>query len=756
MKRTFIASAITACIAGAAVDTLQAQELEEVIVTARQREESVQDIPVAVSAFTEKDFEKRGILGLAEIAQYTSGFNFEDFGGGFGTPVIRSTSQTRLTAIEANVATFWDGIYVPRAWAVNSGVSNLSRVEVVKGPQSARYGRNAFMGAINYVPKAPGDEFEAEISAGFGSDERKDYGFSVSGPLVEGVLRGRLSMNDSSFDGSWTNIHPLSFADLGSRGTKDNAGGWDNRSYVAALNITPTDAVAIDLAYYNFDLSDESRGAGQLVEFAGDTNCGNTNLFGGPRLFCGTLPSPPDRIAVDPRAYGRQAEIDIYKARLEFDINDTMSVSYLFGHIEGDVDIASISERSQINCGSSFPGTCQFQNTPLGGIDYDSHEFRFSAQPNDQITWSLGAFFSEGEDQTAFAIPGVPPLTTVQLVQAPVIQDVGTETDVSAIFGEFSYQFDDQWLLSVEARYSDEDKTQVNNASGQVFDGSFKNFTPRVSLEYQLNDNQLIYGSFAKGVKSGGFNPTAVDVNDRVFDEEQNWTYEIGSKNTLMDGRLVLNAAIFLIQWEDIQLNAADSAAVNPNAVNITLNLGDATTYGIELDAQAYLTENFSMNAAISITDATYDGGTIDNRFARIGPSFFPTPASCDDVLCPSNGDISGNDVERQAPVQISGGAEWSANIEQWNASYYIRGDVSYQDKQEGESMNLSQIEDRTLVNASAGLDFENWNVSLWARNLTDEKYTSNAFVVLLPFGNGYGHIYGERRTWGISASYRF
>ncbi|MEM9532614.1 MAG: TonB-dependent receptor [Pseudomonadota bacterium] len=757
-NRKLLTCAIASAIAVGGFNTVSAQTLEEIVVTARQREESVQDIPLAVSAFTAADFQKRGINGLDDVARFTSGFNFEDFGGGFGTPVIRSASQTRLTAIEQNVATFFDGLYVPRAWAINSGVTNLDRIEVVKGPQSARYGRNAFMGAINYIPKDVTDEFEAEITAQFGTDERMDYGFSASGTLIEDRLRGRVSFNDSEFDGSWNNLHPLAGIDLGNRGTQDNVGGWDNRSWSAKLDFTPTDNLSFDVSYYYFDLHDENRGNINIFENQGATNCGNSNIFGGPRLFCGTLPSPPEDIAVDPRAYGRQAEIDIFRVGFDYEISDALSLSYIFGNIDGDVDIASLSDANNVECGTGpfGPGLCGFQNTPLGGIDYDSHELRLRSDNGGALTWTVGAFFSEGDDQTAFAIPAVPALTTTPLVQAPVISDVGTETDVTAIFGDFSYRFNDDWLLSVEARYADEEKTQINNATGAVFQDSFKNFIPRISLEYQLDDNRLLYGSIANGLKSGGFNPTAVRESDRVFDEEENWTFELGSKNTLLDGDLVLNAAVFYIQWEDIQLNAADSGAVNPNAVNITLNLGDATMYGVEFDAAYRFTENFSMNTAISLVDATYDDGTIDNRFARVGPSFFPNPSSCDDVLCPSNGDISGNDVERQAPVQISLGGEWNSEIAAWNAGFFARADIAYQSEQEAESMNLSQIESRTIVNASAGLTFDNWDVRLWARNLTDERYTSNAFVVLLPFGNGYGTIYGERRTAGISASYRF
>ncbi|MEM1261268.1 MAG: TonB-dependent receptor [Pseudomonadota bacterium] len=759
----FIGSAMAAALALPAAPA-QAQDsgteretLDVIVVTARQREESIQDIPVAVTAFSEDDFDKRAILDLTDVARFTSGFNFEDFGGGFGTPVIRSASQTRLTAIEANVSTFFDGIYVPRAWAINSGVAALQRVEVVKGPQSARYGRNSFMGAINFVPKAPTAEFEAEVSATVGSDERIDYGGSISGPIVEDKLSGLLSFNRSDFDGSWENNHPNSGIDFGNRGTTGNAGGWDNESYSAALSFTPTDQLSIDVAYYNFDLSDENRGAGQVAEGLGATNCGNLNLFGTPRLFCGELPTPPDAIAVDPRAYGRQAEIDITKVKIAYDINDSMSVSYLYGLIEGDVDIASISEDNQITCGTLIPGECRWQSTPIGGIDYDSHEVRLSYDGDGNTLWTVGLFVSGGQDETAFAAFGVPPLGTDPVPQSPFISDIGTDTDVIALFGEYSVQLNDEFRLSIEGRYSEEEKTQVNNATGQGFVGNFDNFTPRVSLEYAYADNRMIYGSFANGIKAGGFNPTAVLEADQVFDEETNWTFELGSKNTFMDGRLVVNATAFYIQWEDIQLNAADSAATIPNAVNITLNLGDATSYGLELDGSMRFTDNLSGNFALSFTDATYDDGTIDNRFARVGPVFFPTPAACDDVICPSNGDISGNEVERQAPVQIAAGLEWNNTIAAWNdVGFFARGDVAYQSEQEAESMNLSQIEARTIVNATAGFESDNWRVWLWSRNLTDERYTSNAFVVLIPFGNGYGNVFGERRTFGLSGTYNF
>lgn len=734
--------------------------LEEIIVTARQREESIQDIPISVSAFTGEDFDKRAMRGLEDVARFTAGLSFEDFGGGFATPVIRGASQTRLTAIEQNVSVFFDGVYVPRGWAINPGVANLSRIEVVKGPQSARYGRNAFMGAINYVPKGPSEELSVDFGGSLGTDERYDFNGSLSGPLAPGLAYGSVSYSSSEFDGSWSNGHPFANANL-RPGTSGNGGGWDNQAVSASLRITPSDRLEVNAAWHNFDLSDENRGSSQVLESRGLTNCGSIGAYGNPRLYCGELPAPPDSFGFDPRAYGRQAEIDIIRAGFAYELAESLTLRYLYGSIEGDVDIASISESSHITCSDTVPGFCRYQNTPLGGIDYSSHELRLSSEGAGPLTWTLGAYVSDGQDETDFRIPLLPVLSAaprepLNQAAAVSISNVGTDTDVQAGFGEIAYAVNDRWRLSMEARYSSEEKTQVNNATGAKFNDSFKNFTIRATAEYSLDEGRLLYASVANGVKAGGFNPTAVLESDRVFDEERNWTYEVGGKAAFADGRLLVNAALFYVQWRDVQLNASDSGAVVPNAVNITLNLGDATMYGLELDLAALLTENFQLDASAYLVDATYDGGTIDARFSRQGPFFFPNPTSCDDVLCPSNGEIGGNDVERQAPVQLSAGAEWRADAPGWNGGYYLRGDLSYQAKQQAESMNLSQIPGRTLLNASAGMNFGNFDVWLWARNLTDKKYSSNAFVVLLPFGNGYSNIFGERRTLGLSARYSF
>ena len=216
---------------GAAQDADTSADGNVIIVTARSRAEDIQDVPLAITAFGEEDIERRGLQELDDVARFTPGFSFEDFSGGFAQPVIRGQATSRVTALESNVSSFFDGVYIPRSWAVDVGTANLERVEVVKGPQSARYGRNAFSGAINYVPrKASLDgEISGEIEATVGIDERYDLGAFINFSVNDWfALAG--SYNYSSYDGSWENSHPFADLDLPGPGTEGNIGGWDNRS----------------------------------------------------------------------------------------------------------------------------------------------------------------------------------------------------------------------------------------------------------------------------------------------------------------------------------------------------------------------------------------------------------------------------------------------------------------------------------------------------------------------------------------------
>lgn len=793
---SFAASALLLSL-GALAPTaqLQAQEtesssdanqpqIEEIIVTARNRTESIQDVPLAITAFTKEDLEIKSISNLDDVARFTPGLSFEDFSGGFATPVIRGQAQTSITALEQNTAAFFDGLYIPRSWAVDIGTSNVDRIEVVKGPQSARYGRNAFSGAINYVPSKASlgnDELYGKVETTFGSDERQDFGVYLEMPFND-KFAGAISYNTSEFDGSWENAHPFANASLGDeRSTNGNLGGWDNTSFSASLAAQVTDKWDFDLAFYNFEQKNEAR-AGRNFENSFNTdvfNCGGT-FFGNDLLICGDLPDTGDTATVDPRGYGIHSDTDIIRFSTSYDINEKWDVSYTYGGIDGNTDIGTPTEPDPVNCGSllgppAFAALCNFQTAPIGGIDYESHEVRFKFE-GDSLFGAFGIYGSDGQDDFQFFSFNIAPLLDPnnfvplagQNTDNPPSRNPGpfnvglrdelTDTDVAAIFGEVQYALaDGVTRLGAEVRYSETEVSLLNRrpATPVGFAEEFKAFTPRFTYERDINEDRLAYATIARGAKTGGFNSGAVAVENQTFDEEFNWTYEAGLKNSFLNGRLNANAAVFYTDWTDIQVNAADPDSVNRNASNIVLNLGNADAIGIEIDTIFQATDNVSLDATFSHVNATYGDGTTDQRFARnfgFGSGAGPI---CDDVVCNISGDVSDNDIERTPQTQLSLGAQYDGVIS--NSDYYIRGDLSWQSAFYASSVNIAEIPSRTLLNLRGGVKFDNgFGVSAWVKNLADEEYVSNAFVVITRFNNQYGSFYGDRRTIGLTASYEF
>ena len=784
--------------------------IDEVIVTARKREESIQEVPLAITAFNAESFVKKNIQSLDDVARLTPGLSFEDFTGGFSTPVIRGQSQTRITALEQNVSAFLDGVYIPRSWAIDLGTLNLDRIEVVKGPQSSRYGRNAFAGAINYVPfKATVDDsgITGSVTGTVGSDERLDGGVKVK--ISDDFIAAAFSYDYSTSDGTWDNTHAFADLDL-DEGTEGNAGGWDNNSFSASVAIEPTDSLSIEASWNRFDVENEARAGQNNDESAGALNCGSSiidaNGIENFRLFCGELPAAPDQANLDPRNVGVISETDIFRASANLSISEDLDLSYTFGSVEGEVFTGGSSDTFQENCFPNFnsnlnrlftgipiPGDCVFTFSPVGSIDYTSHELRAVYTPNETWRIEAGAFLSDGDDVNETAFGSVPVLSADVATQQTARSFASSilmggdriETDSTSFFGAVEWTgLEGALRLGAEVRYTEDDITgsSLSGANAEQND-TFSFVTPRFTADYQVNDDSLLYASVARGAKSGGFNPSAIQdptnpelfADNLTFDPETNWTFELGSKNKFFDNRATLNGAIFYTDWKGLQLNASDPGATG-NVNNITLNLGDARVFGIELDGAFNITDNFSIDGTFSFVDNEYKDGTIDTRFATPASAFFantiqgafgtpvavppffiptPTPTPCDDVVCSSAGDIGGNQIERTPDTQLTLGAEYGSNFGN-DVEWFVRGDLSWQSEFFATPVNLATIPDRTLISATAGINYQNVDITVWAKNLTDEQYVSNSFAVIIPFGNAYNTFFGDRRSYGLTAKYNF
>lgn len=754
-----------------------ANSREELTVTARRVEENLQDVPIAVSAFTEQELTRRNLRELEDIALATSGFSFEDYGGGFGVPVVRGGSQLRIQDLDQTTSVFLDGVFIPRQYMVDFGTVGFERVEVIKGPQSALFGRNAFLGAVNYVSGGPTEELEIDIRGTLGSDRRNDISGEISGPILGDYLGGRVIAAYSEFDGTWPNNHPNAGINFDNNGTSGNLGGFENTTIGVNLESSPIEQLQLEFDYYRSERFQEMQASARLESSANDLNCSFDPAFQGGRnrLFCGELPlmfdplpggsAPGSTVVVDPRGYFLDVKTDFYHLGADIEITENWGLVYELGRSDSETKAAGAGDRDPV-AGSFNPfnpatPVNYFGTTPSGTNEFTSHEIRLEFN---QGPWTafVGYFTSEIDDFASNDLILAPLLDTTPFVIDPVngpsgvpfftLSSAATLVDTDAFFGRVGWTSPSgRWNLAAEARYADEEKrldSDTDTTADGIFRDSWTAFTPRFTVDYRLTDYQMLYASIAKGAKSGGFNDVVFDESQRSFDPDENWTYEIGSKNEWLDGELRLNAAVFYTDWQDLQISSTPLGDIPPGITvlpTVVDNTGGAEIWGIELDGAWLATEMLSFDYAMSLTSAEYSGGSRSLRIANIG--------ACDGITCPANGDISGNKLQRQPAFQASVGAalqgEWSGDW-QW----YLRGDVAHQSKQYVDELNLATISERTLVNTRFELTRGQWTAALWAQNLFDERYVANSFFLANANGTSYVPIFGQQRTFGLTVSF--
>lgn len=776
-----MATALVSSIPFAAL--AQEASTEEILVTARKRAESIQDIPLSVTAFGAGEIQRRSILELEDVALLTPGLTFEDFGGGgFGVPVIRGATQQDITILEQNVSVFLDGVYLPRAYAFDLGTLDMARIEIVKGPQSALYGQNAFMGAINYVTQTPDvTEYQVSGSATVGTDEFFEAKGAVNLPIVEDQFALRFSGAYSTFDGTWANNHPLADTDIAG-GTKGNVGGSSQYNFGIQMLAKPVEGLEVTASYRRFDIEREAMATNRINVtgsgvFQENPNCG-LDLGAGSPLFCGQLQGVggrEDQFVVDPRSGGAQTETDFFSVGVNYEFSDAISFTYGYGNISSEaLQISTAREFNLLTEGAELT----FQATPQGDFDYWQHEARIEYDEG-PVRLLFGGFMSRVEDTDIFSIDlpelrflfggGPAPAFGTDPISLDVLGfELGNATTVvrsRSLFGLASYALmDDKLRFTGELRYTKETKDLTNNANMEMeprYEADFIN--PRVTVDYNVTQNTLIYALAAKGTKSGGINgdPGAFGgvpliAAEKNFDPDSNWTYEIGTKNTFLDGRLILNAAAFYIDWSEQQISILPTnppGVMLPEGVSATpilANAGDVTIKGFEVSGSYQVVDPLVLNFGVSYQDATYGDGVISERLARRG--------FCDDIVCSSDYDIGGNTLQRSAPWQANGGFNWQDDFQVLEGvDYFVQADVAWQAQQYVSELNIATVEPRTLVNASIGLQADNWGVRLWARNLLNEEFVSNSFFIAAgATGAEYVPTMGQKRIVGLSITGNF
>lgn len=653
--------------------------IEEIVVTSRKRSEKLQDIPDAVTVFTSETIVNAGIEGLEGALNMAPNVTMTT-GSRPGVVIMTMRGMSMAQGGEAPVAIVIDGVQLPSPDFINQELMDVERIEVLRGPQGALYGRGAIGGAINIVTKSPTNDTEVNGRLSYGNGNFFKANGSVSGAISEDKAFYRLSASYRNFDGLIKNVYLDEFADH-----------LEELTLRGALKFVASENLTID-----FQGSYTDTTTGSLT--AEVTNTATFDVFKPSQLSL-NIPAVDDR------------EIFWASAKIEYD-TEAGTLTSITGYntidqrLFGDADF------------SAFPAVAQDWAI---NVDAFTEELRFTSPSEQSFRWIVGAFFQERKAETFLSIP-------LDFGGGNIGPSILDNFDVNnstawAIFGQGNYDISDNLELTVGLRY-DEDKRDSTdiNVAGSTIEDTFKSLQPKVSLAYKWSDNFMTYATYARGFRSGGFNPRAAPAQ-RLFDRELSDNMEIGFKSTM--GRFTLNAAAFHITFDEQQFFFIE---LDPPSQNV-INIAKTRINGLELELAGNVTDNLSLSASFGITDADIKD--------------FDGSGSFEGNRSPQNYKSTFN-IAVQHTLPLSGGLELMTRVD-----YENRGSVQW------DIQNSLGTPSKNYLNARMFVQSETWSIGAFVTNATNEQAPTQAIPNV--FGPGaHLRIPSQRRMYGVEARIRY
>lgn len=716
----------------------QSQAIEEIVVTARKRNESLEDIPVSAKAFTADEIESAGIRTPQDFIDLTPNVTLvqtQNEGNSFIN--IRGVSQARNS--EMSAAVLVDGVLMTNPAQFNQELFDIEQIEVLRGPQGALYGRNAIGGAITIVTRKPSDELEGQVVL---------EGDSGPGYAVRGAVSGPVGSSDTlKFRASASYVDTDGF--INNKFLDEEADPYEDLSARIKLLWEPNDRFSADL---RFSVSDVDT---QALYFVIDAEADDTDL----------------PIRVNNRG---KNERNMYTASLKLDY-DTGAGTF--------TSITAYDDLDELLTGDNFnfvpPQESLINFFPIGGIiqsltgdgfadlsqsqyletDAWSQEIRFTSPAEDRLRWIAGGyvistdrFISTGNQvdrgNGVFDVKKDPRVSVFIDPSDPSPQLsllVDSQDNLAwAVFGEVAYDLSDKLELAVSLRY-DEDERENTTLTQPLYDPTGLNLVPgtrrketwdawqpKITLTYHPRDAMTVYGGYSRGFRSGGFNQTGVGAAvpepgvDDEFDQQIADTYEVGIKAFLWDGRVSTSLSAYYTDFEGAYFFFFDPGTSTQNLGSI-----DAVTYtGFEFESTALLTDYLTANLGIGYTDSDID------KAADPADEGNEAPLVSEYTLNVG--------LRYERPMEVLGGLSAIARID-----YSRVGDTWW------DQSNLSVRSPIDLVDLRFGIASSNdWSVTLWAKNLFDEEYNAEFSPGPAP---GLNFLWkATPRRWGIELSKRF
>lgn len=738
--------------------------IEEVVVTARKRQETLQDIPLTVQALSGATLEDLGIDSLAGIQALAPGVTlFQNTDRSYGQVFLRGMSSVAPVGDTTRelASIFIDGVnYVGAIPALS--LDNLERVEIVKGPQSALYGRSTFSGAINFVTRKPGDELGGKASVRWAEDNEREFAAAIEGPLVEGRLSGRLHGRLRKFDGQYTNA--LDGSPVGQE---------EDRGFGVQLYFTPLDGLTANFSYIDHRQED-GPAASQLIGRQPTHNCGpfppanrtfpcgDVDYTGGENGVALNLRPPAAAIPRLPRSTpGVDRDFRFASLDVQIELPRDLTLTYLGGYTDESFENLYDFDRT---------GTDSYWALSLRSQNADSHELRLASAPDGRITWLAGLFtmrqanFNSGTFING-TLPGFGPAAGA--VGAPTVVD--RELNNDAVFGSVTWNVIEQVALSLELRRQRDESANVISPV-LALDTSTYSTLPRFIIDYKPREDLTLYFNYAEGTRPVTTNNSLAALtpaNQQAFaafygvgpvvDEENVKNYEIGAKWQLDRG--TINAAVFHSDWTDQQGTTSLTFDFNGNGVidlfnvppgsrefhTVSLNSGELEVDGVEIEAQYLLTERLTVSGSAAYTRPKFTGGTDASLIPNIGTN---DPTGRYLGLVPRISAIgTGTYV---AP--FGGDREW-----------FARTDFVYVGSRYADATNFAETGDSFDVNVRAGVRWGAVEVAAFVDNAFDDETVESLRMQgdtgLDPFTfnrRAYEAVLPKRRQFGVAASVRF
>lgn len=723
-------STLLSASAGFAAQTFS---LEEVVVTAQKREERALEVPISMAALGAEALEQSGIKEVKDLGEMAPNVQISQDSDFSSRVTIRGVgANSRNIGFDTRVGVYLDGVYLGQSPAVNQGLVDLDRVEVLRGPQGTLFGKNTVAGAVNLISKKPSDEQELEVGINVGNYNNREYQMRGNLPLSDTTAMS-LSLNKTERDGYIENLF-----------NGDEVNERDATSGRVHLRSDMTDKLSVNIA--------------------ADYMTQDRNGFNGEPLttiFAGGYPTAGNdkyemyqnrTVPEDKEIWGTSATID-YDLDSGFSFKSITAYRYTDMIYGTDVDF---TEFDLINTA--------YQDT----YKQLTQEFQLTSPADSALSYVLGLYYyTQDSDTERYALAGndigafpfgIAPNSTAVAYGGTV------ETESYSIYANGNYDITDRLSLGFGFRYSEETKDVdwaidgsgsggFNIATGSVKDSrTDRDFSPTVSLNYAMGEDSFVYARASTGVKSGGYNLDFVNADqftgspdDIEFDTESVISYELGYKAELLDRRLRINTAVFYSEFEDYQVNQYIDLGGGGTALTIT-NAAEVVSKGIELEATYVPTDNLQVTAAVGLLDAKFKS--------------FPGGGD-------GGADATDNDLPYAPDLTAALGVQYYLPLPSLASTLLLRADYSYTSERfitpsnnEGFSngvvdIDYDQLESYDLINARIGLidDADRWEVYLWGRNLADSDHMNYSFRDFL---GTYVAGYAMPRTYGVEAKYRF